>query len=303
MHAVRVLNALRPPLVAIDVGTAVTRLSFGSGAVYEQPSIVREHVHGATVVRPAMRGGVVADIAGVAAVVHALLERKQRRWRKRPAAVICAPTDVSAQERDALIEAVAEGGASVATVVPEPLAAAVGAGVDIASDYASAVVDIGEGVTDLAVFRGGAMIRSSARRVGCGTLRDAIHEWLELRHGVKPLPDAVVEPVVRAYCRGERAAGTLLPVTVAPDDLETLLEPVIEDIASFLGRTLRELPDALAAEVIESGIHVTGGGAHLDRLVRSIERAVGLPLARASDPRHAVIRGAEAMLEHRNLLH
>ncbi|MGZ8781601.1 MAG: rod shape-determining protein, partial [Thermoanaerobaculia bacterium] len=178
----RVLDLLRPPLVAIDVGTATTRVSFGATRVVERSSVVREDLHGTVVAHSTVRAGVVADIAGVANVIEQLLAR-HGTWRRRPLAIVCAPTDISSAERDALIEAVAEAGASVAAVVPEPLAAAIGAGVDIASEYATAVVDIGEGITDFAVFRSGAIIHSHARRIGCGTLRAALRDWLEL-HGV-----------------------------------------------------------------------------------------------------------------------
>lgn len=160
----RVLNVFQTPLVALDVGTSITRAQFAGGAVAERPSVVRE----AGVVRPVMRAGVVADIAGVAEVVRMLLRPSLRR----PGAIVCAPTDVSADERDALIEAVAAAGASVVAVVAEPLAAAIGAGADVASEYATAVLDIGDGVTDFAVIRSAAIVRSHANRIGCGTLRE-----------------------------------------------------------------------------------------------------------------------------------
>lgn len=283
----RVLDLLRPPLVALDVGTSVTRLSYTSGEVLEQASVED--------VRPVVRGGVVADVAGVANVVHGLLDRRRRHWRRRPAAVICAPSDATTAERETLMEAVVEGGASVVTVVPEPLAAAVGAGVDIASEYATAIVDIGDGVTDFAVFRGGAIVRSGAQRIGCGTMRGAVRDWLALRQGLGGTPEETLEEVVRAYC------GSGAALLLDREHLETLLDPVVESMAAFLAAAVRELPDAMAAEVIESGIHVTGGGAHLDRLVRRIESAVGLPLVPASDPLHAVIRGARAMLRDRKV--
>ncbi len=279
MTRVRVLDVLRRPLVAIDVGTATTRVSFGS-RVAERPSVVCEQAS------PIMRAGVVADIAGVASVIGELLEA-ERTWPRRPAAIVCAPTDVSVEEREALIEAVVAGGASVVTVVPEPLAAAIGSGVDVASQYATAIVDIGEGVTDLAVIRDASVVRSAAFRIGCGTLRAAIHDWVELQHGRQvPLSDDTVESIVRAYCNGSDS----------PQDAGMLLDPVIDRIAQFVADAIRELPDDLAAEVIESGIHVTGGGAMLPRLVARIERAVGLPLKRAEDPLTAVIRGAGDML-------
>lgn len=302
----RVLNVLQTPLVALDVGTSTTRVHFAAGGLAEQPSAVRERVGGSVVTRRAMRAGVVTDIAAVAEIVQRLLETQKRR--RKPGAVVCAPTDVSPSERDALIEAVAAAGASVMAVVPEPLAAAIGAGAEVASPYASAIVDIGDGVTDFAVFRNAAMIRSRAQRVGCGTLRDVIHDWLELRHGRTALPEESVDAIVRAYCGDDvaEAAPLLLPsgelLVLDREDLEMLLDPVIESIADFVQRTIRELPDAVAVEVIESGVHVTGGGAHLVRLVREIERRAGMAFIRTEEPRHAVIRGAGAMLRNRHLL-
>ena len=296
----RVLDILRPPLVAIDVGTATTRVSFGSRRIVELPSVVRERVDGVAFSRPTMRGGVVADIAGAASVLARLLEKGRFPWR-RPAAIVCAPSDATGEEREALIESVSEGGASVVAVVPEPLAAAIGARVDIASEYATAIVDIGEGVTDFAVFRNASIVRSEAKRIGCGALRAAVRDWWDVRRPDAPRPsDEVLESVVRAWCRADGPAAAL--PGLRREDVETLLEPVVDEIATFVAAAVQNLPDSLAAEVIESGICVTGGGAKLDRLVAQIEKSVGLPLARADEPLTAVIRGAGEMIRNRDLL-
>lgn len=304
----RVLDILQTPLVAIDVGTSVTRLRSTSEQLFEQPSVVRELVEGRFVSRPAMRNGVVADIAGVAGIVDALLSKRRRRWR-RPGAVVCAPTDVSEAERDALVEAIAAGGASAVAVVPEPLAAALGAGVDVSSEYATAILDIGEGVTDFAVIRNGSIVRSEALRIGCGALRSAVRGWVEFRQDeIGALSDETIENIVRGYCRSgneTRSVATLQawkPVVMRRDDLDMLLEPVMDDIASFIAATMRDLPDQLAAEIIESGIHATGGGAKLGQLVARIEERVGLPLTIPDDPLAAVINGAARMLRSRQLL-
>lgn len=289
----RVLDILRPPLVGIDAGTATTRISFGSEVVFEQPSVISENVDGTTVTRPAMRDGVVADIAGMAGVIEMLLARRRHVWQRRPTAVVCAPTDVSNDERDALIEAVVEGGASVVAVVPEPLAAAIGSGVDVASEYATAIVDIGEGVTDFAVLRNANVVWSDAKRVGCGTFRTAIRDWNDLRNE-QPMSDLAIERIVRAYCSGR-------PVTSA-EDIETLLESVIDEIASFIAGAFRQLPDTTAAEIIESGLYVTGGGAKLGRLVARIEERVGLPLIMPREPLSAVISGAGEIVRNQRLL-
>jgi rod shape-determining protein MreB and related proteins len=298
---VRVIGILRPPLVAIDVGTATTRLCWGPGEVHERPSVTSEEVHGRTIVRRVMRDGVVADIEGVAGVVGTLLATRRRAWPRRPAAVVSVPTDASVQDREALVEAIAAGGASVAAVVPEPLAAAIGAGLDVSSEYATPILDVGDGVTDFAIFRNGSMVFSDAKRIGCGTLRAAIHDWLELQqHAGVTLGEETVEEVVRAYCRPVSPPPPPLPV--GREDLEALLDPVLDAIASFVATTLRNLPDTLAAEVIESGLHVTGGGAKLQRLLRCIEDRSGLPVLCPAEPRNAVIRGATEMLRNAKLL-
>jgi rod shape-determining protein MreB len=297
----RVLDILRPPLVAIDVGTSATRVSFGAQQIFEGPSSVCEDVRGSAVTRPTMRGGVVSDIAGAADVLAKLLASGRRPWQRRPAAIVCAPSDVTADERDALIESVTSAGASVVAVISEPLAAALGAGVDVASEYATAVVDIGEGVTDFAVFRNATIVRAEAMRTGCGTLRAALGDWWELQRGDDDPPSSgQLESIVRGWCASDGAMKT--PCVIPPDDLDALLEPVVDDIAGFVANAVRRLPDALAAEIIESGICVTGGGAKLDRLVRQIERRTGLPLTAGADPLGAVIRGATGMLRNRDLL-
>jgi rod shape-determining protein MreB len=140
------------------------------------------------------------------------------------------------------------------------------------------------------------MVFSDAKRIGCGTLRAAIHDWLELqRHPNEELAEETVDRIVRSYCRLE-------PIRVSRDDLDLLLEPVIDAIASFVATTLQKLPDDLAAEVIESGICITGGGAKLERVVRYIEADVGLPMRCAEEPLTAVIRGAAEMLRQPALL-
>jgi rod shape-determining protein MreB and related proteins len=303
----RVLDILRPPLVAIDVGTAATRVCWGSANAVEHPSVVSVEAHGSFIARRVMRSGVVADVAGVANVIGTLLGQRRQVWRRRPAAVVCAPTDISPGERDALVEAVTTGGASVVTVVAEPLAAAIGAGVDLSSEYATAIVDIGDGVTDLAVFKNASMVLCDAKRIGCGTLRAAIHDWLELKTAGEELREDTVDEIVRSYCRlDSRSSVVTSPpdssVFAARDDLQALLEPVIEAIAAFVATTLRCLPDAVATEVIENGLYVTGGGAKLRRLVRGIEDRVSVHVNSPRDPLHAVIRGATQMLRYAQFL-
>jgi rod shape-determining protein MreB len=173
----------------------------------------------------------------------------------------------------------------VTRVVPEPLAAAIGAGVDISSEYAQLIVDIGDGVTDAAVISNGTICRSSAIRFGCAEIRRSVSEWLLWQREIT-VDDDAADRIVRAYCAGESR----------DDDLGAVIDPALDTISAFVAGFLRGLPDSLAVEVIESGVHLTGGGSLLRALVKKIESATRLRAFRAADPLHAVVAGARAML-------
>lgn len=300
----RVLNPFARPLVAVDTGTAMTRVCSVSSPVIEEPSTAAERSRGGIVRRPALRGGAVCDIAAAAQVLAPSIRRVSGSFR-RPAALVCAPSDASPEERDALVEAVNVAGASVTCVVAEPLAAAIGAGMDGASGYAQLIADIGEGVTDVAVVAGGGLVRSQAQRTGCGDIRQALADWLEW-HQDLVVDRHSADSLIRAFCShesmrelhvaGRGTNGAPLTRILARDELAEVIEPALETISGFIGRVFRDLPDVLAAQVIESGIHITGGGATLELLAGQIEISTGLNVVRPADPLRSVIRGARAML-------
>lgn len=300
----RVLNPFVRLRLALDVGTAATRACSHTSQVIESASNVCEDDGTAMVRRPALRGGVVCDIAAAAKVMQPMVRRLAPRWGEA-GAIVTLPTDVSPSEREALVEAVTEAGATVVALVPEPLAAAIGAGVDVSSPFATLVADLGDGVCDAAVIRDGAIVRSRALRVGCSDARGAIIDWLSW-HRELSVDDHVADRLVREYCRNMALAeisaagigkgGAARSERIARDDLAVLIDPVADRIASFLAAMLREMPDREAAEVIETGIHLTGGGALLALLVRRIERATGLHAVIGDDPLWSVIAGAREML-------
>lgn len=228
-------SALRCPDVAIDLGTANTRLfATGRGLLAETPSIVGGMFH-------PLRGGVIVDIGGAAELLEPLIGRV-RRLAARPRALACVPSDATSDETKALRHATRAAGARDVAIVAEPLAAAIGAGLDVASPYAHMLVDLGDGVTDLAVIREGQMIRTAALRVSCS----------------------------------DRSAH--------------------DEIASFFDDFVRDLPAAVAAEVIESGACATGGGARNQSLVDLLRTRSGIRVTVAHDPLHAVINGAARIL-------
>jgi rod shape-determining protein MreB len=295
-----------PPVVAIDTGTAVTRLATGTSGVIERPSRISEVIDGEVIERPVMRAGVVSDIAGLASVLSSMFAERQSLWRRKMTAIVCTPSNATAEEKEALVEAVTVAGASVSAVVPEPLAAAIGSGVDIGSSYATAILDIGEGVTDFAVIREGVLVHSEALRVGCGTLREAIRDWLQFQHDLT-VDDSTAEAVVRAYV-ADGPHGIRVPRRLRSDlhferdEIGTIIDPEIDAIASFADGALRRLSHSIATEVIESGVFLAGGGARHELLVRRIDEKIGMATTRRTEPLTAVIRGAREMLRDRKLL-
>lgn len=301
----RTLSIFSRPRLAIDVGTAVTRACSESSPILESPSLARRG-HGDGEESPILRGGVVCDIAAAAEVIERTIGKLSRGWQ-RPAAIVCAPSDATRIEKEALVEAVTTAGAAVASVVAEPLAAAIGSGIDVSSEYANLIVDIGEGVTDVAIIRDGALIRNAALRTGCGDVRRVLFDWFEWQHDLS-IDRATANALVAAFCgtenltafgvRGRNASGAQATLNVASDELAAVIEPAIENITGFVANMFKALPNDIAVEVIENGLHVSGGGAALDLLVRRIERATGLTVYRPDDPYRSVIRGARQMLHH-----
>lgn len=151
--------------IALDLGTAAIRIAAAHGPVLELPSCL-----GA---REGLCGGVVVDQETVARLLKPQLAKRRLFGIVKPRVLACAPSDASRDERARLIRAVLEAGAASVYLIPEPLAAAVGAGLDVSSPYAQLVVDIGAGVTDCALIRMSRIQATAALRIGCSRLQDA----------------------------------------------------------------------------------------------------------------------------------
>jgi rod shape-determining protein MreB len=287
--------------IAVDFGTATTRIATaGRAQPVEAPS-----VHGTT---PALARGVVVNPDAAAEVLRALLRRARRFSPWRPRVVACTPTDVTPDERAAVVQSLRAAGATAITVAPEPLAAAIGAGRDVSSRYAQLVVDIGHGVTDCAVIRSGQVTATRAVRRACGDLYTAVGAAMLARHGQQLLPGEAERLVARVGVAGaarpdaletqarraghERDARVIIPAR----DVAHALEPVLGEMLGTVRDLLGELPADLGAEVIESGILLSGGGALLPGMAARLETLTGITVQRAPDPLRAVISGARVIL-------
>jgi rod shape-determining protein MreB len=304
--------------LAIDLGTANTRLyALGHGLIADEPSLIRVQPNTGEVeavgvqaawlanvdpyspsVSP-LHAGVVADVEAACSLLKPFLKRAQKFGLFKPRVLACAPTDACEEERAALVEATRRAGASEVFIAPEPLAAAIGAG-----------VDIGDGVTDIAVVRSGSLILTSAVRTACSDLRNAVAQMVSYRHGVMLFPqeaerlmhligatfnydqEELVVTVGTDWLTGEP-----LQLCVSSHDLNEAIEPVLDTIVEAIHSTVRQLPEETSCEVIENGICLTGGGAQLQGLPERLAAATSLEVRVADNPMMAVINGARQMLD------
>lgn len=286
--------------VAVDFGTATTRVSVAHHArVIETPSRTGQAA--------ALHCGAVVDPEAAASLLYGLLQRLRRFGLMRPRLLACVPTDASAAEQDAVIDSLQQAGAEAISVIPEPLAAAVGAGLDVSSPYAQLVVDIGHGVTDCALIRASEVTLTRAVRCACGDLQAAVAALVRANFGMELLPGEA-ERVVRAVGVAPPAAGVErlrvtgragsfpLRVAVESDEIAEALAPVVARMLSGVTTLVRELPAQYGAEIVENGILLTGGGALLPGMCERLAAETQLSVRRAADPLRAVIRGAREIL-------
>lgn len=235
---VTLLHKLLQPDLAVDLGSATTRVSRAfSHRIFEAPSKVGE--------TRALRGGVVVEPECAAEVLRPLFAKVRRLGLVRPRVVATIPTDANQEERLLLEETVRRAGAAAVELAPEPLAAAVGEQLDLGLPYAQLVIDVGHGVTDCGVVRSGVLVESSALRIGCG-------------------------------------------------DLEKV---PVSSILGFVEEFVRDLPHEIGAELVESGLHLTGGGALLPGFAEALGHRTGLHVRRFRNPLGAVVEGGRRMAE------
>lgn len=296
----------RNPAIAVDLGTAHTRVARSNRPALELPSVMGE--------RLALRRGVVVDKDAAVAVLKTLIRSATNRF-SRPYALICVPTDADDRERAAVFDCVSEAGARAVFLVPEPLAAAVGAGVDVSSPYAHMVLDIGEGVTDCAIIKEGGIVASRAVRIGCGDLREAVTKTILSEWGLSVATDEAESilrriDVERVASEKELAtitgldAGTRTRVrlSIPTAALYAALQPALSAILHSATTLFRDIPHAWGSQIIDTGLLLSGGGSLLRGMRECVAAATLLGVSLADDPLGAVVRGAREMLPFADVL-
>ncbi len=317
--------------MAIDLGTVNTLVYVaGRGIAVEEPSaigvnratgeveVVGQAADALTGKEPAnievvhpLRDGVIADLDAAVAMLQAFFRMARlRRGLRRPAAVICLPGEATWVERRSLIAA-AEALKPHCSVrlVDEPVAAAAGAGFDLAAGSGAFIVDVGGGTTETAVLAGGHVVRARSLRLGGNAMDEAIMHSVRTqlglllgRNAVRSLKMTVglgYGTVTEAETVGVDAATRVPRVEHVPASLvASAIEPVVKAIIGYVQELLSDIPPNLAEDVVRGKIRLAGGGALLPGLADRIEAAAGIPAVVVDDPLRCVIRGAAKILEH-----
>ncbi|HJO41365.1 MAG: rod shape-determining protein [Acidimicrobiaceae bacterium] len=317
--------------IAVDLGTANTLVYLrGDGIVLDHPSVVAIDIRDGTVlsvgadakrmigrtpghiqaIRP-LEDGVIADFDVCEKMLRYFIQQvHSRRWAK-PRMVICVPSGVTGVERRAVQEAAEHAGArSPAYIIEEPMAAAIGAGLPIAEPTGSMVVDIGGGTTEVAMISLGGIVANQSIRIAGNELDEAIIQHLKQEHGVAvgirtaeniKMKLGSAYPLERELVAEVNASdlSTGLPRTVnftTTEIREAMAFPLMA-IIDAIKVTLDSTPPELAADVMERGVVLTGGGALLVGLVERLTEEIGMKVLIAPDPLHSVVLGAGKALE------
>jgi rod shape-determining protein MreB len=263
-------------------------------------------------VRP-LQDGVITDLVTARSYLGALLSRiSPPRWpRRRVCAVLGVPVGATALERRALLEAADEAGITRATALDEPIAGAVGCGIDPLERCAHLVVDIGGGTAEVTAFCYGGILAHRSCRVAGDEMSLAVARHLRQQHQLMVGELAAEEVKIQASTANEpslvvqgRDAGTGRPrlATVALDEVNEVVRPVNETIIETLSGCLDELPPQATGDVMGKGVLLLGGGSLARGFAGGLERAFGFPVKLAERPLTCVAEGAAACLHNPVLL-
>lgn len=234
----------------------------------------------------------------------------------KPRVMTCVPIGITSVEKRAVMEATTQGGASKTYLIEEPLAAALGAGIDISVPRGNMVVDIGGGTTDIAVLSLGGIVVSSSIRIGGDHFDEAIVRHVKKVHNVligERTAEEIKMQVATVLRDGRqetisvrgRDMVTGLPTTfsVTSEDCRVALDDSVSSLIATVRGVLEKCPPELAADIVDNGIYLTGGGALLDGLAEVMSKETGITTHIADDPLECVALGTGKALENLDKLH
>jgi rod shape-determining protein MreB len=326
--------------LAIDLGTANTLVYVrGKGLVCSEPSVVAvakdpsgrgEKViavgheakemlgrtpNGIRAIRP-IKDGVIADFEITEAMLRYFIQRAHKRGKLvRPRIVICVPPCITSVEKRAVRESALSAGSREVYLIEEPMAAAIGAGLDVTAATGNMIVDIGGGTTDVAVISLSGIVTSRSIRCGGDKMDEAIINYVKRKYNML-VGERTAEQIKMTIGTASATAKTetmevkgrdlvagIPKVVVATSEeiREALIEP-IHSIVETVHLTLERTPPELAADIVDRGIMLVGGGSLLREFDQVLRQETKLPILRSEDPFTAVVHGAGKALEDLQLL-
>ncbi len=325
--------------LAIDLGTATTLIYVrGKGIVSCEPSVVAvqrdprgdkrvlsvgreaKEMLGRTpgnieAIRP-LRDGVIADFDITEAMLRYFITRahNRRSWVK-PRIIICVPFGITEVEKRAVKESAENAGARDVHLIEEPMAAAIGAGLPITEPSGNMVVDIGGGTTEVAVISLAGIVYSQSVRVGGDKMDEAIMAYMKRKYNLaigEQTAERIKVSIGNAYALDEQlsmevkgrdmVAGVPKTVIVNSDEMRDALAEPINSIVEAVLLALERTPPELAADIVDKGVVLTGGGALLKNIDVLLREETGLPVMVSDDPISAVVLGSGKALDHIELL-
>ena len=322
--------------MAIDLGTANTLVYVkGKGIVLNEPSVVAiEEVRGKKqvlavgneakqmlgrtpgniqAIRP-LRDGVIADFEIAEEMIKYFIRKvHNRRSFASPMVIICVPSGSTAVERRAIQESAEAAGAIKVRLIEEPMAAAIGAGLPVTEPTGSMVVDIGGGTTEVAVISLGGIVYARSVRVGGNKMDDAIISYIRRNHNLLVGESSAerIKKEIGSACPPEEGEGRSIQIrgrdlmngvpkeiTITERQIaEGLADPVAQ-IVEAVKVALENTAPELAADIVDKGIVLTGGGGLLSNLDQVLRNATGLPVSIAENPLACVVKGTGSALDN-----
>ena len=323
--------------IGIDLGTAnILVYVKGKGIVLKEPSVVaidkvknkvlavgndaREMLGRSPgsiqAIRP-LKEGVIANYTVTQKLLAYVIQKVAgRSMFFKPRVMTCVPIGITSVEKRAVMEATTQGGASKTYLIEEPLAAALGAGLDISVPRGNMVVDIGGGTTDIAVLSLGGIVVDASIRIGGDHFDECIVRYVKKEHNVS-IGERTAEEIKMKVATVSKD-GRNESITVRGRDMVTGLptslnvnsaecrEALEDSVASLLATVrgvLEKCPPELAADIVDNGIYMTGGGAMLDGLAEVMQRETGITTHIAENPLDCVALGTGKALENLDKLH
>lgn len=298
-----------PSAVAFDTDTGKL-LAIGQKAA----DMIGRNPDSITVVKP-MKSGVISDFTATKAIVRVLLYKVCKNMVLKPNVVVCMPSTVTNLEKRTILDLVTAAGAGRACLIEEPLAAALGAGLDIRRPMGTMVVDIGGGTADIAVVTMGSISISKSVKIAGNILDEDIIRYLRRERNIvigEKTAENIKKQIGCAYLRDVELAIEIkgkhyitgMPMTAEVNTTEIYLamREHLETIAEGIRSVLEVTPPELAGDISETGILLTGGGALLDGMDKLIEEKTGIHVIVPDSPLECVARGTGYAIEHMDIL-